>query len=94
MAFHLHREDIKARLRKRFRSVTAFERAKGLPAKSVSDVLRGRSSAATERAIIEELFTQDSKAAKRTKKRSGESDISDKASTVDAQSHRLTIVVR
>lgn len=94
MAFHLHREDIKAKLRKRFRSVTKFEQAMGLPPKSVSDVLRGRSSAATERAIIEELAKQDSRSGKPSKKRSDQSDISDEANTVTAVSHRLTTAGR
>lgn len=94
MAFQLHREDIKAKLRKRFRSVTAFEQAMGLPAKSVSDVLRGRSSAATERAIVEELAKQDSRSAKRAKKRSEQSDISDETSTATAALHRLTTAER
>jgi lambda repressor-like predicted transcriptional regulator len=38
-----HPEDIKAALRKRFGSIAAFERQRGLPARSVKDVLRGRS---------------------------------------------------
>jgi lambda repressor-like predicted transcriptional regulator len=38
----MHREDVKAELRKRFPSIAAFERAKGLPSKSVNEVLRGR----------------------------------------------------
>ncbi len=38
----MHREDIKAALRKNFGSIFAFERAHDLPRKSVSDVLRGR----------------------------------------------------
>ena len=38
----LHPEDIKATLRKQFGSVFAFEDARGLPRKSVSDFLRGR----------------------------------------------------
>lgn len=54
-----HPEDIKAALRKRYRSVAAFEREKGLPAKSVTEVLRGRKSArvstAIEAALIEPL---------------------------------------
>lgn len=40
----MHPEDVKAELRKRFRSVAAFERAHGLPEKSVTDVLRGQKS--------------------------------------------------
>lgn len=39
-----HPEDIKAALRKQYGSVVAFERAKKLPHKSVSDWLRGRKS--------------------------------------------------
>lgn len=38
-----HPEDIKAMIRKKFRTIAAFERAKNLPARSVKDVLRGRS---------------------------------------------------
>ncbi|MFN7400323.1 MAG: helix-turn-helix domain-containing protein [Sandaracinobacter sp.] len=51
----MHREDIKAELRKRYGSLIAFERAKGLPTASVKDVLRGRSVARTRRAVAEEL---------------------------------------
>ena len=51
----MHREDVKAVLRKGFRSLGAFERAKGLPRQSVSDVLRGRASAETEKAIADAL---------------------------------------
>jgi lambda repressor-like predicted transcriptional regulator len=47
----MHPEDVKAALRKRFKSVAAFERAKGLPAKSVTEVLRGRKSARVSTAI-------------------------------------------
>lgn len=49
---NLHPEDIKAALRKQFRSVAAFERSNDLPAKSVSDLLRGRKSARVEKAVI------------------------------------------
>ena len=38
----MHREDVKAALRKSYGSIFAFERACDLPRKSVSDVLRGR----------------------------------------------------
>ena len=38
----MHREDVKAALRKSYGSIFAFERARDLPRKSVSDVLRGR----------------------------------------------------
>jgi len=47
----MHPEDIKAAIRKRFISVSAFERRYNLPAKSVHDLLRGRSSARVEEAI-------------------------------------------
>jgi lambda repressor-like predicted transcriptional regulator len=47
----MHREDVKAALRKKFGSVTAFERASGLPDKSVHDLLRGRKSARVEDAV-------------------------------------------
>jgi lambda repressor-like predicted transcriptional regulator len=53
----LHREDIKAELRKRFGSVAAFEREKNLPNKSVHEILRGRKSARVA-AEIEKALTQ------------------------------------
>jgi lambda repressor-like predicted transcriptional regulator len=56
----LHREDVKALIRKRFGSLRAFERAKGLPDKSVSGVLRGRASERVERAIGTILSPQTS----------------------------------
>lgn len=52
----MHREDVKAELRKRFGSVAAFERQHGLPLKSVTDLLRGQSSARVERAVTEAIF--------------------------------------
>ncbi len=51
----MHREDIKAALRKGFGSLSGFETSKGLPAGSVTDVLRGRASSATETAISDAL---------------------------------------
>lgn len=51
----MHREDVKAGLRKRFKSLGAFEKAHRLPRGSVNDILRGRASAVTERAISEAL---------------------------------------
>lgn len=51
----MHREDIKARLRKKYGSVLAFERAVGLPARSAHDTLRGRASANAELAIAAAL---------------------------------------
>jgi lambda repressor-like predicted transcriptional regulator len=55
MVLNPHPEDIKADLRKRFRSVAAFERAYGLPARSVKDVLRGKSRPKVARAIADAL---------------------------------------
>jgi lambda repressor-like predicted transcriptional regulator len=59
----MHREDVVAALRKRYGSVAAFERAKGLPAKSVAEVLRGRAwrtvFQAVEAALKEPLPERD-----------------------------------
>jgi lambda repressor-like predicted transcriptional regulator len=55
----MHPEDIKAGLRKRYGTVAAFERAKGLPDKSVNEILRGRTwkkvTAAVEKALQEPI---------------------------------------
>lgn len=51
----MHREDVKAALRKRFGSVAAFERANDLPEKSVTDFLRGYKSARVERAVTDAI---------------------------------------
>ena len=51
----LHKEDVKAAIRKRFGSVAAFEREKSLPEKSVTDVLRGYRSERVERAVIDAI---------------------------------------
>lgn len=54
----LHKEDIKAAIRKRYRSIAAFERAKNLGKGSVSEILRGgankRTTKAVERILREE----------------------------------------
>lgn len=47
----LHKEDVKAGLRKRFGSVAAFERQNRLPEKSVTEIFRGRKSARVMLAI-------------------------------------------
>lgn len=47
----LHPEDIKAVIRKRYRSMAAFERAEGLATGSVTEILRGRASARTQVAV-------------------------------------------
>lgn len=46
-----HPEDIKASIRKRYRSIGRFELAENLAKGSVAEILRGRKSARTERAI-------------------------------------------
>lgn len=51
----MHREDIKAALRKRHGSLVAFEQKSDLPKGSVKDVLRGRAVSQTERAIASDL---------------------------------------
>lgn len=55
----MHPEDVKAGIRKRYGTVAEFERAKGLPPKSVTEVLRGRAwkrvSDAIEAALQESL---------------------------------------
>ena len=51
----MHRQDIRAHLGKRYGSMADFERAKGLPSRSVRDVLRGRAVAQAERALSDEL---------------------------------------
>lgn len=47
----MHPEDVKAELRKRFGTVAAFERENALPAKSVTDLLRGYKSKRVEEAV-------------------------------------------
>ncbi|KAK0332670.1 hypothetical protein LTR94_023950 [Friedmanniomyces endolithicus] len=53
----VHKEDIKAEIRKRHGSLAAFEAARGLPRQSTRDVLRGRAVAQTAHAIAVELNT-------------------------------------
>ena len=53
----VHKEDIKAEIRKRHGSLAAFEAARGLPRQSARDVLRGRAVAQTAHAIAVELNT-------------------------------------
>lgn len=79
----MHREDIKAELRKRFGSVAAFERVKHLPEKSVTDLLRGYRSARVERAIIDAISTPIP----------NQSEYSDNSSTLDP-THRINAEVR
>lgn len=51
----LHREDIKAQLRKRHGTVAKFAAARGLKKQAVADFLRGRTSALVAAAVEEEL---------------------------------------
>ncbi len=51
----LHREDIKAELRKRHGTVVAFATNRGLKPQAVADWLRGRTSAAVAEAVAGEL---------------------------------------
>lgn len=47
----LHYEDIKASIRKKWRSLSAFEKAHSLPQGGVNDWGRGKTSARVQRAI-------------------------------------------
>jgi len=47
----IHREVIKAAIRIRFGSLSAFENAHGLPMSSVKDLLRGRTSRRTAEVV-------------------------------------------
>ncbi|MDX1966578.1 MAG: helix-turn-helix domain-containing protein, partial [Planctomycetaceae bacterium] len=51
----IHPEDIKAALRKRFKSVAAFERAHGLPRGSVTDLFRGQTSHRVANCVVAAL---------------------------------------
>lgn len=55
MAKSIHKEDIKAELRKLHGTLLRFETKAGRPRGSVKDVLRGRASAETEAAIAAAL---------------------------------------
>jgi len=55
----MHREDVKAAIRKRFGSVAAFERAKGLTERSVNELFRGRTNNPARRAIEAMLSDTD-----------------------------------
>lgn len=54
----MHREDVKAAIRKRHGSQRGFEVAHGLPANAVTEVLRGRKSQRTQDAI-ERLLAEE-----------------------------------
>ena len=51
MLAEMHKEDIKAALRKQFGTVRAFELAHDLPRGSVSEILRNRRWAKVEKAV-------------------------------------------
>lgn len=51
----MHPEDIKAAIRKRHGTMAEFERARGLAKRSVTDVLRGKPSRPTAKAIAAEV---------------------------------------
>jgi lambda repressor-like predicted transcriptional regulator len=53
----MHKERIKAEIRIKHGSLREFERARGLPARSVEDVLRGRAVRQTADAIAEFMGT-------------------------------------
>lgn len=56
----LHPEDVKAAIRKRFGSLLKFEKNKGLPRQSVTDLLRGKTStrvAAAVNALLSDAAT-------------------------------------
>lgn len=55
----MHREDVKAALRKSFGSIFEFERSHDLPRKSVSDVLRGRPNQRVTSAIERALAARE-----------------------------------
>jgi lambda repressor-like predicted transcriptional regulator len=59
MLITMHPEDVKAGIRKRFGTIAAFELAKGLPPKSVNDVLRGRQNARVTKAVEDALSTPE-----------------------------------
>nr|WP_299914040.1 hypothetical protein [Sphingomonas bacterium] len=57
----MHKEDVKAVLRKKFGSLAAFERAESLAAQSVSEIFRGRPSRRT-RDAIEKVLRENAEA--------------------------------
>ncbi len=75
----MHKEDVKAALRKRYPSINEFERAHDLPRHSVSDLLRGKMSRRVAEAVENEI-TRDSSVEL--------SDASDDSET-QAAAHRL-----
>lgn len=66
-----HPEDVKAAIRKRFATLTVFERKHGLAHNSVSDLLRGRVSAPTAQVVNAVLLMESASIAQKP------SDVSD-----------------
>lgn len=62
----LHPVDVKAVIKRRFITITEFERLHKLPANSVHDVLRGRTSKRVSKAIESVLIEQTDTPAART----------------------------
>lgn len=57
----MHPEDVKAAIRKKFRTIGEFHRVYDLPTTGLHDVLRGRASARVQAAMDEVLAEQESK---------------------------------
>jgi lambda repressor-like predicted transcriptional regulator len=67
-----HPEDVKAAIRKHFTSLKMFERQKGLPNGSVTDLLRGKTSRRVADAI--DVFLTDQPSALSARNQSGKLD--------------------
>ncbi len=80
----LHKEDIKAGIRRKFGTLLEFERRRGLPTGATKGVLSGRKSAKTVAAIADELGVP----AEVIQKSVSESIVDDDKST-EVDSHRL-----
>lgn len=84
LAATLHREDIKAILRKRHGTIVRFADARGLSKQSVADFMRGRTSARVADAIEAELLAAQSE----------EQSIKVDNSDADTGTHRLNAGAR
>ncbi|RJF91147.1 hypothetical protein D3876_13525 [Sphingomonas cavernae] len=81
----MHPEDVKAEIRKRFRTVASFERSFNLPGKSVTDLLRGYKSQRVSDAIQSVISRPVSEFVQ-----SEDSDVSEN----DSAAHRLNAEAR
>lgn len=81
----MHPEDVKAGLRRRFGTIRNFERARQLPRNSVSDLLRGKTSARVALAVEDALDQPTPEAP--------HSDLSDSSANDDG-AHRLISTAR